>query len=176
MKRFLALTIALSLGAVAIPALAQGIDHSRYQRTTLNAQSAVLAAKAAELYAKLPHKFGDTLYESGVPHWVVSGVYTGAIRAMTPDENKFIETFFRARGVEQAARDFSQAMLFTADGRNYWLPVEAPIVPYFAKELKKGQAIDLYLIQPGGTRRSSGWEWLFLVEDFQAKAQPPPSR
>ena len=167
MTRLLALTIALSLGALAGPARAQGIDHSRYQRTTLSAQSAVLAARAAETYAKLPHKFGDPLYDSDVPHWVVSGVYTGAIRPLAPDERQYVVSYFKARGVDQAAKDFQEAMLFASDGHNYWLPVETPIIPYFAKELKRGQTIDLYVIQPGGTRRSSGWEWLFLVEDFQ---------
>jgi hypothetical protein len=166
MKR-LAPALALSLSLAAGVACAQGVDHSRFQRSALAVQSAALAASAAQTYAKRPHKFGDAVYDDKIPHWVVSATYTGIIRPLAPDERNYVAGFFKTIKVEQAAKDFQKAMLFQADGHNYWLPVEAPIVPYFGKELKRGQKIDLYVIQPGGTRRSSGWEWLFLVEDFQ---------
>jgi hypothetical protein len=168
MKRLHAWIIASSLGLVAGAACAQGVDHSQFRRSSLKAQSAALAGRAVETYAKLPRKFGDALYDMEAPHWVAAAVYTGVIRPLAPDERRYVTSYFRSMKVEQAAKAFDRAMLFRADGRNYWLPVEAPIVPYFAKELKKGQKIDLYVVQPGGTRRSSGWEWLFLVEDFQA--------
>ena len=167
MKRRHAWIIASSLSLLAGAASAQ-VDHGRFLRSSLKAQSAQLAARAAQTYAKGPHKFGDAIYDLEAPHWVTPATYIGVMRPLAPDERRYVVSYFKSMKVEQAAKAFDKAMLFQADGHNYWLPVEAPIVPYFARELKRGQKIDLYVVQPGGTRRSSGWEWLFLVEDFQA--------
>jgi hypothetical protein len=168
MKRLHAWIIALSISLLAGAAFAQGVDHSQFRRSSLKAQSTALAARAAQTYVKPPAKFGDAIYDTEAPHWVAQATYTGVIRPLAPDERRYVASYFRSMKVEQAARAFDKAMLFQSDGHNYWLPVETPIVPYFAKELKRRQKIDLYVVQPGGTRRTSGWEWLFLVEDFQA--------
>ncbi|MEI9891015.1 MAG: hypothetical protein WDN45_11005 [Caulobacteraceae bacterium] len=158
------------VGLTASGACAQGFDHSRFQRSTLAALSANLAASAAQQDAHRPHKFGDPLYDRQMPPWIVSATYTGAVRPLQPDELKFVRSSLDAVGLTWVKSLYAQALLFRSDGRNFWLPVQSPLIPYFKKELKAGETIDLYVVQPGGTRRTSGWEWLFFVEDFQKPA------
>lgn len=163
------LWIAVALASLlAHAASAQGFDHSRFKRSTLASLSADLAARAADQDAHTRRKaVGDSLYDAQLPPWVVSATYTGLVRPLAPDELRYVKSSLKAVNLEWMGGLYQQAMLFQADGKNYWLPVQKQLAPYFRKELKARDAIDLYVVQPGGLRRTRGWAWLFLVEDFQ---------
>jgi hypothetical protein len=164
--RYLWIAAALA-GLSAHAALAQGFDHSRFQRSTLADLSAKLAASAAEQDSRLAHKVGDAIYDAQLPPWIVPATYTGLVRPLAPDELRYVQNSLKAVNLAWMGGLYQQAMLFQADGKNYWLPVQKQLVPYFHKELKARDQIDLYVVQPGGLRRTRGWEWPFLVEDFQ---------
>jgi hypothetical protein len=152
-------------------AFAQGVNHTRFQRSTLEALSANLAAGAAD--DGLPHKTGDKIFDTALTPRVVEVTYGGRIRPMDNDETTFVHNSFKAVQLEQMAALYERSVLFRADGEDYWLPVQSAVIPYFAKEVKAGEKIDLYVLQSGGLLRTGGWEWLFLVEDFQQPEDSP---
>jgi hypothetical protein len=60
-------------------------------------------------------------------------------------------------------------MLFTENGENYWLAVRTESVPKFEQELKKGEAVELFLIKMGSIRIEKTDEKLepvILVEKY----------
>jgi hypothetical protein len=175
MHKLLAL-VAAALSLSVSPVLAQGIDHDRFQPSTLAALVKNLGKSGAEFDAQFPErKPQDFIFDTELSHWAVPVIYTGRERPMDPIELDYVRGIHKSIHQEQMGALYEKALLFRADGRDYWLPVQTPVIPYFSKELKIGQEIDLYLVQPGGVRRANGWEWLFLVEDFQ-KPEDSPAR
>ena len=148
-------------------AFAQDIDYSHFQRSTLNALNANLAASVEKKDREIPHKVGDNFFDAGLAPWVVEATYAGAARRMNDDEKAVVHTSFKAFEQEPLAALYEQSTLFRVNGKDYWLPVQSAVLPYFAKELKAGDKIDLYLLQSGGVLQKNGWEWLFLVVDFK---------
>jgi hypothetical protein len=64
---------------------------------------------------------------------------------------------------------YQTEMLFTENGENYWLAVRTESLPKFEQELKKGEAVELFLIKMGSVRieRSDDkLEPVLLVERF----------
>ena len=62
---------------------------------------------------------------------------------------------------------YDTEMLFTEDGKSYWLVVRKESVPQFQQELKKGEAVELFLIKLGNARVDEQLEPVLLVEKFE---------
>ena len=56
--------------------------------------------------------------------------------------------------------------LFTENGENYWLGVRTEFLPKFPQELKKGDAIELFVIKLGNIRIDNKLEPVILVEKY----------
>jgi len=95
--------------------------------------------------------------------------YTGSTRLISQTKKDFLLQWAQmyAANPEEYAKLYEVDMLVTEDGVEYWLPVQKRGLPHFEKELKKGEAVDLYLIRVGGIRTESKWDWLLLIEEFQ---------
>ncbi len=63
---------------------------------------------------------------------------------------------------------YTTEALFNEAGINHWLVVNKRVVPRLRRELKKGLAVDLYLIRMGAYKIGDKWRWVLLVEDFAA--------
>lgn len=106
-------------------------------------------------------------------------VYTGQSRPLDQRKQAFIVAFASTSiGNDRYAGLYEREYRFTAGGQDWWLPVQSPVAGYFAKELKAGQAVTLYIRNAGGFRLSDSWDWMFLVEEFEApsasdKSAPP---
>ncbi len=174
MKLFRAWGFATTAALLAGSAFAQGIDYSRFQPSTLEALGANLAAGVAKDERHVP-KVGDRIFDAALSGWVVEVRYAGAIRPMSDDETAFVRDGFKSVQQEPLAALYEQSMLFQVNGKDRWLPVQSAVIPYFAKELKVGEKIDLYVLQSGGLLQKDGWEWLFLVMDFK-KLQDSPAK
>jgi hypothetical protein len=94
--------------------------------------------------------------------------YRGSARPLPQSRKDVI-----ARWARQYAGDpthytapYETEMLFDEDGTGHWLAVNKRLLPRFEKELKEGEAIDLYAIRLGGVRTEGKWEWVLLVESF----------
>jgi len=153
-------------------AFAQGIDHSRFHRSTLDALSANLATAAAADKRAVPLKVGDKIDASLSP-WVFEASYAGATRPIGGEDAAALRGSLKAAHQEPLAALYEQSMLFRVNGKDLWLPVEAAQVPYFAKELKAGDNVDLYVLLSGGVLEKAGWNWQFLVVDFLKRVDSP---
>lgn len=164
-KQGLAWAAAMAAALLACSAFAQGVDYSRVQHSTLAALSADLDAHVVKDLAA--GRSGDRAFDAALTPRVVEVSYGGAVRPMSNDETTFVRDGFKSIRQEPLGALYEQSALFRADGKDYWLPVQSALIPYLAKELKAGDKVDLYVLQSGGLLQKSGWEWLFLVVDFQ---------
>ena len=95
--------------------------------------------------------------------------YTGSVRQLPQIKKAVLRQWARlyAGSMESYTRPYESEMLFTEDGAKYWLAVREKSRPQFERELKKGDAVDLYLIRVGAAKTSDKWELMLLVESFQ---------
>ena len=166
-RMFQAWGVGVTAALLAGSAFAQGIDYSRFQRSTLDDLSTHLAAVVAAGERQAQAKLGDSISGSTLSDWVVEVNYAGATRPMSDAEKAFVHSSFKAMQQDPLADLYEQSMLFRVEGKDYWLPVASAAIPYFAQELKSGDKIDLYVLQSGGLLQKNGWDWLFLIVDFK---------
>jgi len=95
--------------------------------------------------------------------------YTGESRALSAKKKEVIVAWLKVYGPKNPEyRDlFDNELLFTEGKEEYWLPVQAQVIPFFEKELQKGENVNLYLVWVGGRKNSGKIEHVFLVNEFE---------
>jgi len=71
---------------------------------------------------------------------------------------------------------FQTEVLFREGNKEYWLPVQKPLIDALKKEVKLGQAINAYVIFMGGAKLENRWEWLFAMNEFDANQSQSPAQ
>ena len=95
--------------------------------------------------------------------------YTGTTRKIPPARKAHIDEWAKSFGVKpEMVALFEDEMLFLECSTEHWLPVQKQVVPYFEKELKKGDMVTLYTAFTGGRKIDGAWNWIFVVNEFQA--------
>lgn len=78
---------------------------------------------------------------------------------------KFWQTTFKMD--EKILNLYENEYLFKECESEHWIPVQKQVAAYFPKELKEGDMISLFLMRGGGRKVGSGWDWVFLVNEFK---------
>ena len=68
------------------------------------------------------------------------------------------------------AGDFHREYLFQEGKQLLWLPVQDRVASYFARELRPGQPVKLYVMLLGGYYDSGEITWAFIVNEFSAES------
>ena len=68
---------------------------------------------------------------------------------------------------EHYTQPYETELLFREGKTDYWVAVRKQAMAQFQSEVKKGKAVDLYLIRLGWAGSGTQWESLLLMEDFQ---------
>ena len=156
-------TILLFVFAGISSASAQGFPYQDFKPRTLREIAALEKDVEEAKYDKPQIVFhGDLLLS------VVRVVYTGESRQINKTKSEMLANWSKMYTGEKEdyAQLYQTDLLFTEDGKEYWLPVQKQVIPYFAKELKKGDVVDLYLVRAGGLHLKDSWDWMLLVEEF----------
>jgi hypothetical protein len=157
----LALAAGLALATAAVAQPPQTLDLF-FAPATFPQLGSELAAAAAKTPAPAPY-----FEESDHSRRKVTASFTGQSRPLDKTEAGFIQAYADHMHKPQYAKPYERAYLFQEGGKDYWLPVQAPVADFFAKELKPGDQVRLYLLQSGGARPSGAWQWIYLVEEFR---------
>ena len=59
-------------------------------------------------------------------------------------------------------------MLFKEGSDEHWIALQKPLLDYLPKEVKRGQAINAYVIWMGAIKVDNHWKWLFAMNEFDA--------
>jgi hypothetical protein len=96
-------------------------------------------------------------------------MYTGTTRKIPAARKGHIDEWAKSLGVKpEMIALFEDEVLFVECSTEYWLPVQKQVIPYFQKELKKGDMVTLYTAFIGGRKIDGAWNWIFIVNEFQA--------
>lgn len=95
--------------------------------------------------------------------------YDGATRPFPQQRREVLRQWARlyAGFPEGYTEPYETELLFVEDGAEHWLAVRKSDRPRFARELKRGEEVDLYLIRVGAAKTPGGWEPVLLIESFR---------
>ncbi len=156
-----------ALFVTTVTAHAQGFPYDKYKPRTLSEVIKLNADIETKEYKQRAIAMnGDPLYSQ------VRVAYTGTVRPISSARkdllNMWADLFgFKPSNNVELATLFESELLFTECGTAYWLPVQKQVIPYFEKELKKGDMVSLFLARVGGEKASNKWDWLFIVNEFE---------
>ena len=96
----------------------------------------------------------------------VKVLYDGTARPLVESKKQVIASWANrfAGAPEFYTAPYQTEMLFTEDGKSYWLAVRKDSLPRLEQELKKGDTIELFLIKMGNARIDDKLEPVLLVE------------
>ena len=98
----------------------------------------------------------------------VKVLYDGTKRPLLDTEKSVIEQWANqySGAPEFYIAPYETEMLFIENGQSYWLAVRKEFIPQFEQELKKGDAMELFLIKLGSARSGDELVPVLLVEKF----------
>jgi len=99
-------------------------------------------------------------------------VYTGTSRPISSARKDLLKMWAEMLNIKTSkgsdvTKLYENELLFTECGKEYWLPVQKQVIPYFEKELQKDDMVSLFIGRVGGEKVAEKWDWLFLVNEFQ---------
>jgi hypothetical protein len=168
-KRFVLFTAAFLLLAPGHTAKAQdAFPWEQYKARTFGEIIKQNMDEIANRDASVRDKVGIVLPGNSLPSQV-RVVYTGTTRKISPARKTHLEEWGKTFGVKpETIALFEDEMLFIECSTEHWLPVQKQVIPYFEKELKKGDMVTLYTAFTGGRKIDGVWNWIFIVNEFQA--------
>jgi hypothetical protein len=95
--------------------------------------------------------------------------YSGRLRPMADETQRFIATWAEAMSLPQAPATFHREVLVLEDGIEYWLPIQDVVADAMIRELEPGQAIEIFAVYAG----QSLHDHVFLVNEFMTAGKPP---
>lgn len=171
-KTFSILFFTSTLFLLAFQSSAQDFPYEEYQTRTLSE----LVAMDSETNVKdLEKTSGDKakglLIIHAKPFYSAVRVkYIGTVQALTKKEKEYLKLWQSSLGYPpEIPALFENKYLFKECDKEYWIPVQKQVAAFFAKELKQGDMITLYLMYPGGIKSNptESWNFLFLVNEFK---------
>ncbi len=95
-------------------------------------------------------------------------IYRGETRKISSAKKQHLDMLVTSFNVDPKVIDlYRTEMLFMEGEDEYWLPVQARLIPFFEKEMKKGEEVILYAEWVGAKKVGGKWEWVFIVQEFQ---------
>jgi hypothetical protein len=100
----------------------------------------------------------------------VQVVYTGESRPVSEKRAALISAWFTANQADGRYKKlFNNEWLFMADGKEYWLPVQATAADYMSQEFQAGDPVTVLVVLLGASRDRSRLDWLYVVNDVLAE-------
>lgn len=81
----------------------------------------------------------------------------------------YIDQWFKGYWQDKPNDMFIHEILFSNNGEKRWFFVQEPTLKYYNEELKKGDKVYLYLMFVGTLVVENKTEYMFVVNEFQAK-------
>jgi hypothetical protein len=101
----------------------------------------------------------------------VQMIYSGEFREVIDPRYAVIviwlDTFAPQLTTSEREELFETEALFTENGKEYWLPVQKPLIKIMKEELEPGDEVTLFLLWVGATKVEDETDYAFLVNAFK---------
>lgn len=155
--------------ALGLQARAQGeFPWQEYRARTFAEMVKGNAVDAANADARNDGKV-SVVFSADPAYSQVRVTYTGTTRKVTGARRTHVDEWAATFGLKpEVAALYDSEMLVLECSTEYWVPVQKQVMTHFEKELKKGDPVTLFTMFAGGRKIEGTWNWLFLVNEFQA--------
>jgi hypothetical protein len=105
---------------------------------------------------------------------IATVVYQGKARPIDANRLDVLRSWGKSIMRDTAiVQDFHREYLFQEGKQLLWLPVQDTVASFFAKELRPGQRVKLYVSWHGAYYAGQEIMWAFIVNEFEADATKP---
>jgi len=94
-------------------------------------------------------------------------LYLDSIRDINEIGRNFIEEWVSMLGFNSFKNIFKHEMLFSSNGKMYWLYVQEPTISYYKQELKIYDSVYIYSSYAGSIKIKDDLSYIFTANDFQ---------
>jgi hypothetical protein len=173
MKTFFSILFFIStLFLLTFQSSAQNFDFSKYQTRTL---AELVAIDTESGFKEVEKNSGEkskgfSIFHGKPFYSAIRVTYIGTSKALVKEEKDFLKMWQSTFGYPAEILElFDNKYLFKECDKEYWIPVQKQVAAFFAKELKSGDIITIYLIFPGSlkSKPTDNWNSLFLVNEFE---------
>jgi hypothetical protein len=124
---------------------------------------------ALETTESLLNEEKDLILQGNLRPSRVSVTFTGSTRPLPESKKDLLQKWARrfAGSVEHYTVPYQTEMLFIEDKTEHWLAVNKNSIAKLSEQIKRGEAVDLFVIRLAARKTADAPEWLILVENFQ---------
>ena len=159
---FVACLLSATVLILASHSFSQDFDFSKYKPRTLSELVELNDPPKLGSEKKLDYISGDWFYSQ------VRLKYIGTSRPIPQERHEILKNWQKSFQMpDEAVNLFEKEFLFKECDKEFWLPVQQKVSSFFAKELKEGDMVTVYLFLAGGRRTSGKMDLLFLVNEFE---------
>lgn len=165
-----AVAILILLCAVTVSTSAQQKERPNWDRYVPRTLQSIVDAHQnsfAELDSNAPNPNDQIVFSSDSFPSAPTLVFLGQSRPLPGQRKKLIEGWAKTLKITDDLDDvFATEMLFKEGDREYWIPVQKPLLSYFAKEVEIGKPFVAYTIWIGAIKIDNLWDCLFVMNEF----------
>jgi hypothetical protein len=110
----------------------------------------------------------ETSGEHQIPS-CVKAEYTGMFRGISEVRLFLIDAWsgiFGPDRKQEIADILKHEVLLVENGKEYWIPVQEPLIPYMEKELTKNESVIVFIIWVGSSYLSKETDHIFVIGEF----------
>jgi len=161
--RFFQISFLWILSILPINLLGQESNwHDRYISNTIeNLISSFTGATENECLKPCFNFYG--LYDNG---FKVEMKYLDSIKNSNEIDNRYIEEWATVY-ITSAKGKFFHQILFSSNGKKYWIHVQESTLEYYKKELNKNDKVYLYMMLVGTIIQNKNIKHVFIANDFE---------
>lgn len=162
MKRLLITMILMAtlVSSVGLQAQEQDFDYDSYQPSSL---PNIINDQKDTFFPN--DQVVDHTIDANPSKYIINCIFTKDLREINPNKIEFIQIWGKTLGHPEFANLYKYEFQVRQGGKDYWIPIQDPLLPYMGNELKIGQQFDLYIILAGTVKD----EWVFLATEFSTK-------
>jgi len=109
----------------------------------------------------------DRCFTPGLPY-LVKVTFEGRTRPTPPHRQQFIAEWLKSIGSPAPAAMFGNEIAVREADREYWLPIQAVLIPPLRREVLPGSEVSLYVVLAGATDwQKANTDVVLLVNEFR---------
>lgn len=94
-------------------------------------------------------------------------IFTGDVRKVEDKRLEFVRYWLETINAPSGTANLlADEMRFTQDGKDFWMPIRKSILAEMQARFKKGDAVEIHTMLPGGIVVKDDIDWIFITGEF----------